>query len=280
MNTETFLLPDFGEGLQEAKVLKWHVEAGATLTENMPVVTVETSKTTVEISANSDGVFTRALAEPNTNVNVGEALYSYHTHNPENSKTVTASALHINTEHAWQNAVHTVAMEEVNIDKWFKKNHVLYKIIQALHTLNIEFPCFNAHYHTQSYQLEPIASINAGIARYRDNATHILTVDNAQELSEETFCKQLQQSNSSQQGSCSILLSNVGMMGGRFFTPLVIPPMTTTIAIGKIVKKPVVVADNIKPAYCMPLSICSDHRIVAGAQLAQFIDRLKTELER
>ena len=50
MNTETFFLPDFGEGLQEAKILKWHVQPGDTLTENMPVVTVETRKTKVEKS--------------------------------------------------------------------------------------------------------------------------------------------------------------------------------------------------------------------------------------
>ena len=98
-------------------------------------------------------------------------------------------------------------------------------------------------------------------------------------MSENEFNTQLQQ-DTTQQGISSILLSNVGMMGGRFFTPLVIPPMTTTIAIGKIAKKPVVIGDDIKAAYCMPLSICTDHRIVAGAVLAQYTQQLKTELEQ
>lgn len=45
----TFLLPDLGEGLTEAEVIRWHVTVGDDVHVDQVVVTVETAKATVDL---------------------------------------------------------------------------------------------------------------------------------------------------------------------------------------------------------------------------------------
>lgn len=45
----TFTLPDLGEGLTEAEIVRWLVKASDVVTVNQPLVEVETAKAVVEI---------------------------------------------------------------------------------------------------------------------------------------------------------------------------------------------------------------------------------------
>ena len=49
MTTQTFDLPDLGEGLTEAEVVRWLVAVGDTVAVDQPVVEVETAKSIVEV---------------------------------------------------------------------------------------------------------------------------------------------------------------------------------------------------------------------------------------
>ncbi|HSE01772.1 MAG TPA: biotin/lipoyl-containing protein, partial [Burkholderiales bacterium] len=43
-----FKLPDLGEGLQEAEIVKWHVKVGDEVKADAPMVSVETAKAVVD----------------------------------------------------------------------------------------------------------------------------------------------------------------------------------------------------------------------------------------
>ncbi len=49
MSVKTFLLPDLGEGLAEAELVKWLVAVGDTIVVDQPVAEVETAKSMVEV---------------------------------------------------------------------------------------------------------------------------------------------------------------------------------------------------------------------------------------
>lgn len=49
MASETFLLPDVGEGLTEAEILRWHVQPGDQVTVNQTICEIETAKAAVEL---------------------------------------------------------------------------------------------------------------------------------------------------------------------------------------------------------------------------------------
>ncbi len=69
-----FLLPDLGEGLTEAEIITWHVQAGDTVTIDQPVVEVETAKAVVEVPVPFAGRVTELHGHPGDVVSVGEPL--------------------------------------------------------------------------------------------------------------------------------------------------------------------------------------------------------------
>src|SRR5262249_50923977 len=50
-----FKLPDLGEGLQEAEIVKWYVKPGDEVKADQPMISVETAKAVVDIPAPYSG---------------------------------------------------------------------------------------------------------------------------------------------------------------------------------------------------------------------------------
>ncbi|GGR24186.1 dihydrolipoamide acetyltransferase family protein [Streptomyces roseolus] len=71
-----FALPDLGEGLTEAEVVRWFVAVGDEVGVDQPVVEVETAKAVVEVPCPYAGVVTRLCGEPGTTLRVGTPLLS------------------------------------------------------------------------------------------------------------------------------------------------------------------------------------------------------------
>ncbi|MFI6447544.1 dihydrolipoamide acetyltransferase family protein [Kitasatospora sp. NPDC050543] len=69
-----FTLPDLGEGLTGAEVVRWMVEVGEVIAVDQPVVEVETAKAVVEVPCPYGGVVTARYGEPGEEVPVGAAL--------------------------------------------------------------------------------------------------------------------------------------------------------------------------------------------------------------
>jgi pyruvate/2-oxoglutarate dehydrogenase complex dihydrolipoamide acyltransferase (E2) component len=69
-----FKLPDLGEGLTEGEVARWLVAEGDEITEDQPLVEIQTDKTTVEIPSPAAGIVTRILVADGEVVPVGTVL--------------------------------------------------------------------------------------------------------------------------------------------------------------------------------------------------------------
>ena len=74
-------------------------------------------------------------------------------------------------------------------------------------------------------------------------------------------------------------LTNLGGYGVEAFTPIVNPPETAILGIGRIARRPAVVDGQIVARDLMYLSLAFDHRVVDGAPAAQFLQRIKECLE-
>src|SRR5437667_6096612 len=73
----TFVLPDLGEGLQEAELVAWHVGAGDHVVAGQPLVSVETEKAVVEVPSPQAGKIARLCAQPGDRVKVGGPLVDF-----------------------------------------------------------------------------------------------------------------------------------------------------------------------------------------------------------
>ncbi len=60
MRTTVFLLPDLGEGLTEAELVRWLVAVGDVVAVDQPIAEVETAKALVEVPSPYAGVVDRA----------------------------------------------------------------------------------------------------------------------------------------------------------------------------------------------------------------------------
>ncbi|GAA3225655.1 dihydrolipoamide acetyltransferase family protein [Actinocorallia longicatena] len=69
-----FRLPDVGEGLTEADIVKWHVAVGDTVEINQTIVEIETAKAIVELPCPFEGVVTEILVAEGDTVDVGTPI--------------------------------------------------------------------------------------------------------------------------------------------------------------------------------------------------------------
>ncbi|WP_049571472.1 dihydrolipoamide acetyltransferase family protein [Nonomuraea sp. SBT364] len=82
-----FKLPDVGEGLTEAEIVRWHVRPGDEVKVNQIVVEIETAKSIVELPIPWDGQVTGLLADEGQTVDVGGPIIAIETGEPADPQT-------------------------------------------------------------------------------------------------------------------------------------------------------------------------------------------------
>ena len=72
-----FILPDLGEGVHEAELIKWRVSAGDQVSEHQTLAEMETDKALVEVPSPWAGVVTELCGAEGDIINVGSVLVRY-----------------------------------------------------------------------------------------------------------------------------------------------------------------------------------------------------------
>ena len=72
-----FLLPDLGEGLEEAEIVAWHVTEGDHVVADQPLVSVETDKAVVEVPSPQSGRIAHLFGAKGDLVKVGAPLVEF-----------------------------------------------------------------------------------------------------------------------------------------------------------------------------------------------------------
>src|ERR1700736_4226226 len=85
---KTFNLPDLGEGLAEAEIVRWHVNAGDHVKIDEPMLAVETAKAIVEVPSPFSGVIKATHGQPGDMVATGALLVEFEADSSADSGTV------------------------------------------------------------------------------------------------------------------------------------------------------------------------------------------------
>ncbi len=72
-----FMLPDLGEGLEEAEIVTWHVNEGDHVVTDQPLVSVETDKAVVEVPSPWSGRIARLFGGKGDLIKVGAPLVEF-----------------------------------------------------------------------------------------------------------------------------------------------------------------------------------------------------------
>ena len=89
MSLQVFTLPDLGEGLTEAELVRWLVAVGDSVGVDAPVAEVETAKALVEVPSPYAGVIARLHGDEGSTIAVGAPLIEV---DPSGNGTATATA--------------------------------------------------------------------------------------------------------------------------------------------------------------------------------------------
>lgn len=193
---------------------------------------------------------------------------------------------------------HTTAMDEIDISKLvqFRKKYkdilreedvnltYLPFVIKAVIVALSKFPEFNASLDMEKEELILKHFYNIGIATDTDRGLMVPVIQNADKMSIIDLAKAIQdvstrakenkiELNELKGGSFTI--TNYGSIGGYFGIPIINYPESAILGLGRIVRKPIVVDDDIVIADILPVSLSYDHRIIDGASGARFINVLK-----
>ncbi len=74
-------------------------------------------------------------------------------------------------------------------------------------------------------------------------------------------------------------ITNLGNFGIDAFTPIINPPESAILGVGRILKKPVVHEDEIVVRSMLTLSLTFDHRVIDGAPAAQFLQTVSNYIQ-
>jgi 2-oxoisovalerate dehydrogenase E2 component (dihydrolipoyl transacylase) len=85
---KTFNLPDLGEGLAEAEIVRWHVHAGDHVKVDDPMLAVETAKAIVEVPSPCSGIIKATHGKPGDMVATGALLVEFEADASADSGTV------------------------------------------------------------------------------------------------------------------------------------------------------------------------------------------------
>ena len=149
-----------------------------------------------------------------------------------------------------------------------------------------EHPRLNATLTDEGIHL--LTEINIGVAVALDDGLVVPVIQNADkerlsEISEQVrgFAERAR-SNQLTPGELqggTFTITNLGNFGVDAFTPIINPPESAILGVGRILKKPVVHDDEIVVRSMLTLSLTFDHRVIDGAPAAQFLQTVSSYIQ-
>ncbi len=179
---------------------------------------------------------------------------------------------------------HRKKFKSIAAEKGTKLTFLPY-VVKALAATVKAFPVMNASIDDASQEIVYKNYINIGIATDTDNGLYVPNVKNADAKGMFTIADEINdKAAQAHEGKLaaadmrngSISISNIGSVGGGWFTPVINYPEVAILGVGTITQQPIVNAEGeIAVGRVMKLSLSFDHRIVDGATAQKAMNNIK-----
>jgi pyruvate dehydrogenase E2 component (dihydrolipoamide acetyltransferase) len=149
-----------------------------------------------------------------------------------------------------------------------------------------EHPHANGSYRDGRVQV--YSRVNVGVAVAAENALVVPTVFDADEKSLGEIARETRALaervragtiTPPELGGGTFTVSNLGMYGVKSFTAIINPPQAGILSVGALAPRAVVREGELVARNTMTLALACDHRILYGAEAAQFLARIRELLE-
>jgi acyl transferase domain-containing protein/pyruvate/2-oxoglutarate dehydrogenase complex dihydrolipoamide acyltransferase (E2) component/NADPH:quinone reductase-like Zn-dependent oxidoreductase/acyl carrier protein len=303
-----FLLPDLGEGIAEAEVVRWHVEPGQSVKEGDPLLDVETDKAIVEIPSPQTGQVGRLEVEAGARVPVGALLVTIEGASeaatpsgppPAAERSQPAGGIPLRGVRARlarrlsrvQREVPAVTVVEecdfTELDRSFEGFERTAFVLTAVSTALADVPELNATFADGAIALH--ARHDIGLAVQTADG---LVVPVVREVDRRPFAELAEEVRRLTEGAregrlgpaelrgSTFTVTDAGQLGSLFATPLVNAPEVAVLGLHRVDERPVARGGEVAIRRIGNLSCSFDHRAVDGFHAGAFLLRFKELIER
>ena len=191
---------------------------------------------------------------------------------------------------AHKEPVSVTIYDEADLHLWQPKTDITVRLIRALQIACKQEPALNAWVDSKHCARQCLEKINVGLAMDHDNQLFVPVIHDIASLTDEEIrlsinnYKKLVQNrtlNTEHFKNATITLSNFGRFGGKFASPIIVPPTVAIIAVGRIYQGVVVEkSGNVAAHTLAPLSLSFDHRVITGGEATRFLSTMIQHLEQ
>lgn len=393
-----FNLPDLGEGLQEAEIVRWHIAVGDRVAVDQPMVAMETAKAVVEVPAPLAGIIVALHGKPGDTIATGAPLVDFQSdatngaapdaalaqggvvgHMPETDEVITTAGEQAGTRRAGQRArvlpavrelarklgvdcdalrgsgpagmvtlddvlaaktvtpfvaaapmqmsapsamrpapdlsasgelemlrslrramaqsmtlsrdsvMECTVFDDADIEGWQPGGDYTARLLRAISAGCHAEPGLNAWFDGVNHGRRLFQPIHVGIAV---DTTDGLLVPVIRDVGKRDAAQLRAEVNRLKAGArerslppadlkdFTIMLSNFGVMAGRYATPVVVPPAVAILGSGRITRDVVATERGIEAHRRIPLSLTFDHRCVTGGEAVRFLAAVIADLQK
>ena len=160
-------------------------------------------------------------------------------------------------------------------------------IVKACALALLAHPRANASYRDGHFELH--GSVNIGIAVAAPDALVVPTIKDADQRSLAQIAAESRRLAGRVRDSkitppelsgATFTVSNLGMYGMTAITPVINPPQAAILGVGALRAVPALVDDALVERRLMTLTLSCDHRILYGADAAEFLSAIRAALEQ
>ncbi|HIX36086.1 MAG TPA: 2-oxo acid dehydrogenase subunit E2 [Candidatus Limosilactobacillus merdigallinarum] len=177
---------------------------------------------------------------------------------------------------------HRKKYKQLAADKGVHLTFMAY-LTKALAQVMKEYPILNSKVDMDNHQIQYRDYINVGIATDTPNGLYVPNVkhadwrpmfDIAKQISDNTAKAKDAKLNHEDMAHTGMTISNIGAIGGGWFTPLVNWPEVAILGMGRIAPEAVVEDGKVVVAKVLKLSLTVDHRVIDGGTAQRAMNRL------
>jgi len=190
---------------------------------------------------------------------------------------------------AHQEVAAVTVIDDADVEHWPKGTSALARLALAIIAAAKAEPGLNAWYDDKADARTLRDELDLGVAVDLADGLLVPVLRNAHKIGADALAAELEQlvakarerslSPEMLRGA-TITLSNFGAIGGRYASPMVVPPQVAIVGAGRIAPQPVVARDGTLAAHrVLPLSLTFDHRAATGGEAARFLNAMKRALE-
>ena len=178
--------------------------------------------------------------------------------------------------------------DDADISHWGKKEDLTARMVRAIVAACKTEPALNVYYDHDSLSIKTFDQVHLGIAVDTPEGLYVPVLKNAEQVKPQQIRETINQFKAKAKEKsflqdelkgATLILSNFGGIGGRYATPMVVPPMVCILGVGRSHTALDLVDDKPKQLKKLPLSLSFDHRAVTGGEGARFLETVIKDLQ-